>query len=368
MDPEEEIAALAEHSGRRAGSDAERRAARHLEQRLRSVGRGAELLPIRISPRADLGHAIHALLAIGGSLVSVTDTSLGTTVVLAATVLAALDVAGIARPVRALAGRRASQNVVSREDGAKRGVLVVAAHYDAGPRRTEPGRLARLPGDPCAVLLGSMCLLLVTCVLRLAGVEGAGVSAAQFLPTAVLIGLTALLLGRHLSGGSPLDDGNASGVVTALRLGERLGGRLEHFDLWVVLTGAGRPSALGMSDWLRHERRRLRRDRTVVVGLEDLGGRGPAVGRRHGPVVPLAAHPDLLRLCRAVVEDGVAAREVVVRDTADAAVATRRRMAAITVGGGRGAGGPEPLENLFALCRELIARIDAELGPRIPRS
>ena len=365
MDPEQEIAALAEHSGRTAGSDAERRAALHLRDRLRALGRAAELEPIEIRPRAALAHALHALLAIAGSLASVANAALGASLVLAAAVLTTLDVTGASQLTRAITGRRASQNVMSPEGGAKAGVIVLVAHYDAARGSAGLGGLTRWARDPWALALGSMVALLGCCALRVTGIDGTALSAVQFVPTVALVALTAILVDGELAGPSRADD-NGAGVVTALRLAESVGGRLEHFDLWVLLTGAQKPFALGMRAWLRRHRKQLGGNRGVIVGLDDAGARGLRFARRHGPLVPLRAHRELVRLCRAVAEDGAQADEVVVREPVDAAAATARGIPAITV---TGAGAdPAGLERWFTFCRELIERIDAELGPRIERS
>ncbi len=295
MDPEQEIAALAEHPGRAAGTDAERRTARHLQSRLHALGREAELQPIEIWPRAGLAHALHAVLAVAGSLASVRNAALGAALVLAAAVLTSLDVTGVLRLTRRMTGRRASQNVISREGGESAGVVLVVAHYDAARATAGLARLTRYVRDPWAVMLASIVLLLACCALRLIG-------------------------------------------------------------------------ALGMSEWLRRNRKELSKSRTVVVGLHGAGAGELRFGRRHGALVPLRAHPDLLRVCRTVVEDGAEAAEVVVHEPVDAAVATARGIPAVTVMVGGGARDREALERSFLFCRELIGRIDTELGPRLARS
>ena len=365
MDPEQEIAALARHAGRAAGTDAERRAARHLQGRLRALGRDAELQPIRISPRAALAHALHALIAIAGSLVSVANAALGASLVVAAVVLTALDLTG-ARLTRAMTGRRASQNVISPESAGKPGVIVVVAHYDAGREGAGLARLTRRVRDPWALTLGAMVVLLGCCAVRVLGIEGTALSALQLVPTTALVALTAVLLESELAGASR--DGNGAGVVTALRLAERLGGRLEHFDLWILLTGAQKPFALGMQAWLRGHRDQPAGDRALIVGLHGLGRGELQFARRHGVLVPFKVDPELLRLCRAVAEDGGGAGEVVVHEPVDAAAATARGIPGITVTGMGGDAGVDAIERSFAFCRALIERIDAELGPRIPRS
>src|SRR2546423_15205047 len=71
VDPLREIEALVEFEGRWPGTDAERRAAVHLVERLRALGRDAELEPTRVRPGYPLTYVINALLGFAGSVVSV---------------------------------------------------------------------------------------------------------------------------------------------------------------------------------------------------------------------------------------------------------------------------------------------------------
>jgi hypothetical protein len=128
----EEVEALVAFRGRLAGTDAERRAARHLAGRLEELGREAEVERVDVWPAFHLTHALHALISIAGSLVSVASPPAGAALALVAIVSTFGDATGHFFLVRRLTGRRASQNVVSREDRGRRGTLVVFAHYDAG--------------------------------------------------------------------------------------------------------------------------------------------------------------------------------------------------------------------------------------------
>src|SRR5258705_6849607 len=67
----EELEALASIGPRRAGTEPERRAARHLEQRLKEMGRDARIEPTRIRPNIALTHLIHAVAGIVASVLSV---------------------------------------------------------------------------------------------------------------------------------------------------------------------------------------------------------------------------------------------------------------------------------------------------------
>src|SRR5436190_2065981 len=83
--PAAEIEALAAFENRQPGTDGERRAAKHLANRLDDEGRDARTEPILIWPRWHLTHLIHALVAIAGSAISVGNALIGT--ILAAIVL-----------------------------------------------------------------------------------------------------------------------------------------------------------------------------------------------------------------------------------------------------------------------------------------
>ena len=144
----------------------------------------------------------------------------------------------------------------SREESDKPGVLVIAAAYDS-PR--ESGALAlatRLLRDPYLAMVLSMLVILACCALRLAEIDGTAVTVAQFLPTVLLIVLLPALVDVELSGAGS-DAAGAAAAATAVRVAGDLAGRLDHFAVWVVLTGANQPSALGMRAWLRRHRLRL---------------------------------------------------------------------------------------------------------------
>lgn len=355
--------------GRCAGTDAERRAAVALRDRLEAAGHPARLQAIRVHPRFGLAHAIHALLAVVGSVVAVSAPAPGAALVLVAIVLTFLDALGLMHLVRRPLGTRASQNVESLEESDKPGVLVIAAGYDS-PR--ESGSLAlatRILRDPYLAMVVSMLVLLVCCALRVAGIESTAVTAVQFVPTVLLILLLPALVDVELSGAGS-DEAGAAAAATAVRVGEQLTGQLDHFAVWVVLTGANQPSALGMRAWLRAHRPELERERTAVVAIGPLGDGPVHHSRREGAVVPQRSHADLVRLSREVAEDagdGSAAKSYVARESTNAARAMTRRLPAITVStAGAAPGGADAIERLAAFTRELAERLDAEVGPSLP--
>jgi peptidase M28-like protein len=398
MDTRQEIVALTAFRGRWPGTDAERRAARHLQTRLEELGREAEVEGLDAWPDWPLTYAIHAQLAVVGSVLSVYTPVGGAVLVLVAVVLTALDATGLALTTRRLLGRRASQNVISREDNERAGTLVLVAHYDAGrggaafgrklaERVAVAGQLLRRPIGPLEPLFWAMLLVLLCTLLRIAGIEGLVLTTVQFVPTVLLILALPLLVDVALSDISPGANDNASGVATALQLAERYGGRLQHFDLWVLLTGAQEAGALGMRAFLRHHRRELERERTVFVNLDEVGAGTVRYTVREGLLLAPRSHVQLARLCDEIAEDdedghAFGARPLVSRTAGDGAAARAARFPAITIRC-RNALDYSPehhqptdtpehidagaLERAYGFSCELIERLDAGIGPDLER-
>ena len=369
MDPMAETAALAGHTGRAAGTDAERRAAVHLRERLESTGRPAALRATSIRPRFGLTHAIHATVAIVGSVVAAGTPALGAALVGLATLSAFLDVAGILHVARRLTGKRASQNVESADDEGKAGTLIVVAAYDA-PRESHAfARAQRILRDPWLAMLIAMLAILVCCVLRIVGIESQALTAVQFLPTVLLILLVPAFVDIELAEAGEAR-ARAGAAATALRLGEEL--ELEHFDVRVVLTGAEQPFALGMGAWLRAHRHDLDRATSAVMHVDSIGDGPVRYARRVGPLRPLRCHQDLVRLCGEIAEDdgeggAYGAEPRVDRRPTAAAAAIARGLPAISIAcAGPQAPSAESLERAYGFCAELARRLDAEVGPRLP--
>lgn len=355
--------------GRCAGTDAERRAAVALRDQIESSGRPARLQAIRIHPRFGLAHALHAVLAVVGSVLAVSAPAPGAALVLAAMLLTFLDSLGFAHLLRRPLGTRASQNVESREEADKPGVLVIVAGYDS-PRESGALTLAtRVLRDPYLAMVVSMVVLLACCAVRVAGVESTAVTVAQFVPTVLLILLIPALVDVELSSAGA-DPAGAAAATTAIRVGEELSGKLDHFAVWVVLTGANQPSALGMRAWLRANRKELERERTAVVAIGPMGDGPVHHSRREGAVVPQRSHADLARLSREVAEDAgdpEAGQSYVARESTNGSRAMARRLPAITVAtAGDAPADADAVERLTAFTRELAERLDAEVGPSLP--
>jgi hypothetical protein len=383
VDPLPEIEALVAHEGRAPGSDAERRAARQLETRLGEMGREASVEPIEVRPSFTLTYVLHALVAVAGSVLSVS-APLPATIVLVVTAASAYGdlTGGLRLTRRLLTPRRASQNVVSREDGGRPGTLVLVAHYDAGHGGTAFGW--RVADRAFEGFLWSMVVVLACSALRLAGVDAAPVTIVQFAATVALIVSVPVLADIGLSGIVPGANDNASGVATVLRLAERYGGDLDHFDVWVLLTGAEEGMELGMRAWLRAHRHGLARDSTAFVCVDEVGAGTVRYARREGYVIRAASNRELVELCDQIAEEDAAeddrygARPYTARRATDASAARAAGYAAISVSC-LGANDraphhhserdtvenvdPEALERAFRFCSELIELIDERIGP-----
>lgn len=398
MEAHAEIEALVGFEGRAAGTDAERRAAEHLAARLQDLGREAEVEPISVYPNYALTHLIHALLAVVGSLVSVASPLVGLLIVAFATLSTLGDMTGTLYLVRRITGRRASQNVTSREDSGKPGALVIVAHYDAArggslfgrravERRAALARRLRLPiglGDSFVLAIA---LILLCAVLRMLGLDSLVISAVQFVPTVLLVLSMPLLADIQLSRPVPGAGDNASGVAAALLLAERHGGRLEHLDLWLLFTGAEESMALGMREWIRAHRSEPPRDATVFLNLDKLAHGTVRYTRREGLVLAGAMDSELVAICDGIAEadeeGAFGARPLVARATSDAVTARSRGYRALTVSclgaldyqpdHHQPSDTPDRVDH-EALTRgvefssALIERIDEELGPEIERA
>ena len=359
----DEIDALVGIGRRAPGSDAERRAARHLQACLKRLGRPAEVEPLDVWPRWALALALGAALSLLGSVLSVSLPIPGAALALAGALLLSLEVGLLIPVARRLLGRRASQNVVSRGPRERPGLIVLVAHYDAGRGGLALGRRLRrrFGAQP---LVGAQLAVLACCLARVGGVDATALGVVQFVPTVVLAVAAALLLDVALSPTRAGENDNASGVALALRLVERLDSqRLEHFDVHVLFTGSQEALAAGMRTFLRHHRAELSEQSTVFVNLDEVGWGSPRYARREGPLIALKPRVQPAGLFDAPgyvnrsPSDGYAARlsgyqalTIICRDARDHAGS---RVEA------------EAVAQAEALCLELIQRLDEELGPEL---
>jgi hypothetical protein len=304
---------LCSFDGRRAGTDAERRAANDLAERLRAMGRRAEAEPTYVHPQWALVHAIHCALGVAGSLVALESPPVGFGLVLAAAISMYLDLNARFYLLRRLFFRRASQNVLSRGPRPDApATVILCAHYDAAQsgRAFDPGwvaGMARLQGavpfplGPFRLLFWSLALLLPPLGARLADLEGDWISLLQLPPTLVLIVGTFLLVDIALSPAVPAANDNASGVATALSVAGELDREPpDSLDVWVLLTGAEECLQEGMHSFLRSHRKQLHRESTFFVCLDTVGQGHVRFETAAGWVVTFAMDRRLLELAEAV--------------------------------------------------------------------
>jgi hypothetical protein len=306
------IRGLCSFEGRLAGTDAERRAANFLAERLRASGRRAEAEPTYVHPEWSLVIGLHVVLAIVGSVVAIAVPPLGFALVLFSAASYYWDVQARFYLLRRLFFRRASQNVVSRgrrpEAPAR---LILCAHYDAARtgwlfRPRVQRRLARLwrflPGrNLFGVLFFAIAAMLPILGARMAGIDADWLSVLQLVPTVVLILFLFTLVDIALSGVVPAANDNASGVATVLSLAEELDRDEDlELDLWVLLTGAEECIVEGMRSFVRAHRDELDAESTYFLNVDTVGYGTVRYITAEGPILTYRMAPRLVELAEAV--------------------------------------------------------------------
>ena len=395
IDPEREIQELVDFDGRWPGTDAERRAAVHLKEKLERLGRGVEIEPIQIRPNWPVAYALIAVAAVVGSVISVKVELLGVVLLLLATVAAFAELTLTFLAARVLTGRRASQNVLSREQSDKPGTLVLMAHYDAArtgavfsrrslERTATLQKLIKRPIGPFAPFVWSIVVALVCALARFAGLHGLVLTIVQFIPTVLLIVSVPLLIDIALSGVVPGANDNASGVATVLKLAERYGGALDNFDLWVLFPGAEEGLVLGSRAWIKRHKDELDARNTVFVNVDSVGHGTVRWVKKEGFVFPLSYHPELLTLCEEIGEQQESeTRGVVLRTLTDGYSMRSAGFPAVSIVCLNAMDyvptfhqhddvpenvDPKALERAFGFCCELVEAIDARVGPDLVRA
>ncbi|MFL5891405.1 MAG: M20/M25/M40 family metallo-hydrolase [Solirubrobacterales bacterium] len=311
----EVIDELCSFEGRRAGTDAERRAANRLAERLRDTGRRTDVEPTYVHPQYGLVHGVHCALGFAGSLVAILQPAVGFGMVLAAAVSMYLDLNGRFYLARRLFFRRASQNVVARgrnPDAPAR--VFITAHYDSARSGSafDPRRVARasrvsrrlgLPIAPFRVLFWSLAVLLPILGARMAGLDSNLVSLLQLIPTLALLVGAFMLTDIELSNVVPGANDNASGVATALSLAEELDANApDNLDVWVLLTGAEECQMEGMRSFIRSHRKSIDRDSTYFIVLDAVGAGTVRYETGEGLAVTYDLDRRLAELCAAVAD------------------------------------------------------------------
>jgi hypothetical protein len=311
----EVIRELCSFEGRRAGSDAERRAANWLATRLRDTGRRVQVEPTYVHPQYGLVHALHCAIGFAGSLVAIVQPAVGFGLVLLAAVSMYLDLNGRFYLLRRLFFRRASQNVVARgrnPDAPAR--IFICAHYDSARTGAafQPKRVARasrlaarlgLPIAPFRILFWSLAILLPVLGARLAGIDSALISLLQLPPTLILLTGVFLLTDIELSDVVPGANDNASGVATALSLAERLDSdQPENLDVWLLLTGGEECQMEGMRAFVRSHRKSIDRENTYFIVLDAVGAGTVRYETGEGLAVTYDLDRRLVELCAAIAD------------------------------------------------------------------
>jgi hypothetical protein len=341
---------LCSFEGRLTGTDAERRAANRLAERLRELGRRAEVEPTYVHPQLGVVYAAHCLLGFAGSLVAVEIPALGFGLVLVAAASMYLDLNARLYLIRRLFFRRASQNVVSRSARPKAAArLLITAHYDAARtgyvfsrKRTRAlariQRLVPFPISPSRVLFWSLAVLVPILGVRMAGVDSNVLSLLQLPPTLVLLVAMFAFVDIGLSDVVPGANDNASGVAAALSLADELERKQpENLEVWVILTCGEESLMQGMRAFLRAHRKQLDPASTYVVNLDSVGRGDVRYEVAEGAAVSYDLDSRLTELCAAIAEadadDGNRYRAAPLRHgfATDALPARIARIAATTI-------------------------------------
>lgn len=305
---------LCSFTGRRAGSDAERRAANRFAAHLRQMGRRVSIEPTYVHSDWALVLAAHCAIACIGSVVTVTIPVLGFALVLLAATSLYLDLNARFYLLRSLFFRRGSQNVVSpgrRPEAPMR--IVLCANLDAPRTGLLNGhrfarlfaRLSRLTGLPWTatrVIFWSVAFLVPVTAAQAAGLDSDGLALLQVIPTLLLLIGAFAYFDVSGSGISPGANQDASGVAAVLSLADRLDAAPpEALDVWVLLTGGRDALSEGMRGFAKAHRE-LERETTLFICLDSVGAGEVRYLSAEGPAVSFAADRRLTELCDAVAE------------------------------------------------------------------
>lgn len=328
---------------RRAGSDAERRAANAIVAELGPRSR-PKLESTYVHPQWPQIYLIHVALATAGSLLASVQPAAGFAIVLATATSLYLDLSGRAYLLRRLFFRRASQNVVAPalppERDPDRPLVLLCAHYDSGltgavynpsaARAFERlRRLWPLPISPMAVVFWATALLLPPLGMRMAGIEENWVALLQ-LPQTLTLVVAAFLLGEiALSPPSPGANNGAAGAASAIAaFGKLREDPPQALDCHLLLTGAGESTQEGLRNFLRTHREQLS-DATYLIEIDSPGRGHPRFVTSEVPVLTQLADPTLVELAAALADADPEIRELSPGPAGAASLAGARGLAAI---------------------------------------
>jgi len=336
MDPKPIAEELRAIEGRGLCTDAERRAARAIAQRLRGLGRRPRTQTVWVRPGNEPLLALASGLGVASSVVSVDHAETGLGLAIAALVLV------VVAPL--LGARRATQWVwaPTKVPDPNVGVrLLLTCRADAQPAPVAERWLARigLPG-PRVLLVLALAALVGFAAARTGGADGTVLGATQLLPTAICIAGVGAFLDAWVS--RPNDA--AAGPAAALAVLAALDGSPpKRLSPEVVVAGPK-----GMRAFVRAQRK-AGTGATDVAVVELREGR-PGFVRSDGSLIPQRFHPRLVALMRGAVP----ARRG--RSQSPASAARAARWPAIALEGG--------VDELVELTLGLAAALDRELAER----
>jgi Peptidase family M28 len=306
MQPLELTAMLAGFERRGPGTDSERRAARRLARELRAEHHRVAIETFWCRPNWALAQAWHVALALAGSLISVSQPTLGAALIGGALLFTLADELLGLSPGRRLTPERASQNVVAKpqtepEREPPPVTLLITCNYDAGRTglvhrdvlRRPAARLRQKTGPAAfgaiAALALTMIWSLAIAIIRATAHHSAhSLGAIQLPPTVALVVALALLLEAAAAAHGPGANDNASGTAVAASAFLALADNPPR-DLGVelVLAGAGEGGGIGLKRHLRRHRRELTRANTIVLGIAPCGSGHLRYWRSDGRLIPL---------------------------------------------------------------------------------
>jgi hypothetical protein len=346
------IAELRDAPGRGACTDAERRAARALHDRLRGAGEQVWVETRWVRPQRRASLVLHALLAVVGGLVSAYSDVVGAALAGAAALSLALEAAGTTAPLARFLVRRATQHVLTEPEG--EGVtLVIAAGYDA-PRapsrivRRLSALVGRLPGRPEAWAAVCCAAVALPAVARARDVDGTWLGVVQVVAIVVLlVAVWAAVdaMAAPWSSGA----GSAAAATVALALLEELRRDPPRAVApALLLVGARTAGPESLRAHLRAENARPRD--TVLLEIGPCGGGPPGHAARHTQLRAAAA-----QAAAALGLNDAAPR---VRPAEGA-----RRLPAVRIAGAPPGDAPDPeaLDATLDLALGIVDALDAQL-------
>jgi hypothetical protein len=312
----EVIDELCSVGGRFAGTDAERRAANSVAERLRKQGRRVDVESTYVHPQLGLILALHCAVGLAGSLIGVGVPEVGFALVLVAATSLYLDLNSRFYLLRRLFFRRVSQNIVARNPATASADqrLLVCAHVDTAKTGLiyKPGRMDRfvrlfrflgIEVTPPRLIFWSLAVLVPILGARAAGLDNDGIALLQLLPTLVLLLACFALIELELSPVVPGANDDASGVATALSLADELDHkRPRNLDVWVVITGGEECLFEGMRSFLRRHSDDLKPPSTWVVNIDAVGGGDVRYATAEGLAISFDFRSRLTEVCDAIAD------------------------------------------------------------------